>query len=118
MPDKYISVEAFTASMQERYCKNCDRRKGMKNGKLKTIYAIGDAPCRSCGIDDMLDDIDAYPPADVVSRDCFNRILAENDKLREENKKLRVDLASAKAEFENYKSWERDYENGQVQGMW
>ncbi len=58
------------------------------------------------------------PAADVVSRDCFNRILAENDKLREENKKLRVDLASAKAEFENYKSWERDYENGQVQGMW
>ena len=84
MADKYISVEAFTASVQERYCKNCDRRKGMKNGKLKTVYAIGDAPCRSCWIDDMLDDIDAYPPADVVSRDCFNRILAENDTMREQ----------------------------------
>ena len=84
MADKYISVKAFTASVQERYCKNCDRRKGMKNGKLKMVYAIGDAPCRSCGIDDMLDDIDAYPPADVVARDCFNRILAENDTMREQ----------------------------------
>lgn len=27
--------------------------------------------------------------ADVVSRDCYNRILAENDKLREENKELK-----------------------------
>lgn len=84
MPDKYISVEAFTASVQERYCKDCDRRKGMKNGKLKTVYAIGDAPCRSCGIDDMLDDIDAYPPADVVLRSCYDRILAENDTMREQ----------------------------------
>ena len=84
MADKHISVEAFTASVRERYCKNCDRRKGMKNGKLKTVYAIGDAPCRSCGIDDMLDDIDDYPPADVVARDCFNRILAENDTMREQ----------------------------------
>ena len=65
MHDKYISVEAFTASVRERYCKSCDRRKGMKNGKLKTIYAIGDAPCRACGIDDMIDDVDDYPPADV-----------------------------------------------------
>lgn len=84
MADKYISVEAFTASVRERYCKNCDRRKGMKNGKLKTVYAIGDAPCRACGIDDMVDDIDDYPPADVVARDCFNRILAENDTMREQ----------------------------------
>lgn len=84
MDDKYISVEAFTASVQERYCKNCDRRKGMKNGKLKTVYAIGDAPCRACGIDDMVGDIDDYPPADVVARDCFNRILAENDTMREQ----------------------------------
>lgn len=82
MADKYISVEAFTASVQERYCKDCDRRKGMKRGKLKIVYAIGDATCRSCGIMDMLDEAEDFPAADVEGivrcRDCKDKETCES----------------------------------------
>ena len=66
MADKYISVAAFTDEIQERYCMNCDRRKGMKNGKLKMVYDIGDIPCRSCRVMDMLEEIEDFHAADVV----------------------------------------------------
>ena len=67
MPN-YIDRDAFEADCRERYCNDCDRRKGMKNGKLKVVYEIGDAPCRSCGIEDILDDLLNAPVADVVKR--------------------------------------------------
>lgn len=63
---KYIECEAFIADQRNLYCDNCERRKGMKNGKMKFVYAIGEAPCRACGIGDMLDSIDDYPAAVVV----------------------------------------------------
>lgn len=65
MVDTYISVEAFTAAAMERSCKDCERRKGKKNGKKLTLYEIGEAPCRACGIMDMMEDVEAFPPADV-----------------------------------------------------
>lgn len=61
----YISREAFLADKRKQYCADCDRRKGMKNGKLKFCYEIGEAPCRACRIDDVLDDVEDYPAADV-----------------------------------------------------
>lgn len=64
---EYIEREAFLASMRNLYCKDCNRRKGMKNGKLKTLYEIGEAPCRACGIDDVLSDVEDFPAADVRS---------------------------------------------------
>lgn len=74
MDEKFISADAFFSEMQERYCMNCDRRKGMKRGKLRTVYAIGDVPCRACTIMDMLDEVDCFPEADVVEvvrcKDC------------------------------------------------
>jgi hypothetical protein len=58
----------------ERYCKDCERRKGIKNGKLKFIYDIGDAPCRACVIDDMIDELENAPTVDaepvVRCKDC------------------------------------------------
>jgi hypothetical protein len=45
----------------ERYCKGCDKRKGIKNGKYRIIYEVGDAPCRACPIDDMKDELDNAP---------------------------------------------------------
>lgn len=68
MSKSYIEVEAFISSEQEIYCKDCRRRKGIKNGKEQFIYEIGDAPCKACGIMDILDDVEAYSeafPADV-----------------------------------------------------
>ena len=63
---EYIEREAFIADQRHLYCENCDRRKGMKNGKLKFVYAIGEVPCRACDIGDLLDSLEDYPAADVV----------------------------------------------------
>lgn len=63
---EYIEREAFLAEQRHLYCENCVRRKGMKNGKMKFVYAIGDAPCRACDIGDMLDSVEDYPAADVA----------------------------------------------------
>lgn len=62
---EYIERDAFIADKRKQYCADCDRRKGMKRGKMRFVYDIGEAPCRSCGIDDMLGDIEEYPAADV-----------------------------------------------------
>ena len=56
-----IDRDAFLAEQRHLYCENCARRKGMKNGKMKFVYDIGDAPCRSCGYGDVLDDIEDAP---------------------------------------------------------
>lgn len=56
-----IDRDEFIAEQRHLYCENCERRKGMKNGKMKFVYDIGDAPCRACGYGDVLDDIDDAP---------------------------------------------------------
>ena len=62
---EYIEREAFMHFLIKQHCENCDKRKGRKNGKERFIYEIGDAPCRSCGVDDALDYIEYFPSADV-----------------------------------------------------
>lgn len=64
--DEYIDKQAFIADKRKLYCADCAHRKGVKNGKFKTLYEIGDAPCRSCGINDVLEDVEDYPAADVA----------------------------------------------------
>ena len=64
---EYIDRTAFIASQRKIYCEDCDRRKGMKNGKLRFCYDIGDAPCRPCAIDDVLDDLEDYGPVEDVA---------------------------------------------------
>lgn len=66
MAKEHIEREAFLTDRRAIYCANCGRRKGMKNGKMKMLYEIGGPPCRSCGINDVLDDVEDYPAADVV----------------------------------------------------
>lgn len=61
----YIDREAFLEQKRTQYCNDCVRRKGMKNGKYKTLYEIGEAPCRACEIDDVLNDVEDFPAADV-----------------------------------------------------
>ena len=55
---RYIDADAFVAEKRSLYCKDCDMRMG--------VYEIGDAPCKSCGINDMLDALDDFPAADVA----------------------------------------------------
>ena len=62
---EYIERDAFLTQKREQYCKDCARRKGMRNGKYKTLYEIGEAPCRACEIDDVLNDVADFPAADV-----------------------------------------------------
>lgn len=62
---KYIDLDAFLEHERAWYCKNCIRR---TDSKGKIVYEIGEAPCRACDIEDVLDDLDDYPAADVVER--------------------------------------------------
>lgn len=62
---EYIEREAFLADKKWLYCTDCDKRKGKKRGKMVTLYEIGEAPCKSCGIHDMLEEVEVYPAADV-----------------------------------------------------
>ena len=62
---EYIDRDAFLTQERAWYCDNCDRR---KNSKGKTVYEIGEAPCRACYIGDVLDALEDYPAADVVER--------------------------------------------------
>jgi len=63
---EYIEREAFLEQKREQYCKDCASRKGMRNGKYKTLYEIGEAPCRACRINDVLNDVEDFPAADVA----------------------------------------------------
>jgi len=62
---EYINRDAFLEQQRAWYCKDCNRR---KNTKGKTVYEIGEAPCRACDIGTMLDAIEDYPAADMVER--------------------------------------------------
>jgi len=63
---EYIDRNAFIQRYRALYCMDCISRKGYKNGKLVTLYKIGEAPCRSCREDDVLCALENYPVADVV----------------------------------------------------
>ena len=60
---RLIDADAEIKQMYEKYCENCDRRRGMKDGKLTKhfVYDIGDAPCRACDTGDMIDYLEDAP---------------------------------------------------------
>ena len=74
-----IDRQAFIERERKLYCKDCDRRQGMKNGKLTFCYEIGDAPCRSCWLDDVLTDLENAPTIDAVEVVHGEWIRVEND---------------------------------------
>ena len=66
---RLIDADATVKYLREFRCKDCDRRNGMKNGKIRFCYEIGDAPCRACDIGDTIDyflDEDISPTVDAV----------------------------------------------------
>lgn len=74
---RLIDADALLSSISSHYCEDCDKRKGMRNGKIKTIYQIGDAPCRACWVDDMDGEIDSAPTIDAVPTASITRIEKE-----------------------------------------
>ena len=77
---RLIDADATIKYLREFRCKDCDRRKGMKNGKIRFCYEIGDAPCRACDIGDTIDyflEEDISPTIDAVQivrcKDCKKR---------------------------------------------
>lgn len=74
---RLIDADATIKYLREFRCNDCDRRKGMKNGKIRFCYEIGDAPCRACDIGDTIEyflDEDISPTVDAVPvvrcKDC------------------------------------------------
>lgn len=53
---EYLDREAFKKSVEERYCKPCKAEGKDHNGCW----------CRACWVDDMLDEVDCFQPADVA----------------------------------------------------
>ena len=58
-----IDRDAFLKQERKWYCDECDRRKGVKNGRKCFVYEIGEVPCRACEIDDVLDDLEVFESA-------------------------------------------------------
>lgn len=60
-----IDADALLDDVIERYCKDSDRRKGVKRGKWRFIYEIGEVPCRACSVDDMKSEFEDAPTIDA-----------------------------------------------------
>lgn len=58
---RLIDADALYDDVMERYCKDCEKRKGIKRGKWRVIYEIGEAPCRACDVDDLKMELDEAP---------------------------------------------------------
>lgn len=59
---RYIDADKFVSYYRNLYCKKCKRRKN-SNGKF--VYKIGAVVCSACEINDVLNDVEDYPSADV-----------------------------------------------------
>ena len=52
---RLIDADAVVKYLHEFRCADCDRRKGLKNGKIQFCYETGDVPCRACDIGDTIE---------------------------------------------------------------
>lgn len=55
---RLIDADALIAETMKNRCADCDRRKGIKQGKTTFVYDFGEAPCRACDVGDMIDTLD------------------------------------------------------------
>lgn len=69
---RLIDADALIDDLMKRYCKECNKRRGIKDGKYRIIYEIGEAPCRACEVDDVKAELEEAPTIDPVVRckDC------------------------------------------------
>lgn len=79
---RLIDADALIYDITKFYCKDCAKRKGIKKGKLKFVYEIGDAPCRACQLDDMKDAIENAPTVDTERHGHWEKLNDDNDRWR------------------------------------
>ena len=85
---RMIDADATVQYLRRFRCADCDRRKGMKNGKVRFCYEIGDAPCRSCDIGDTIEwflDEDITPTIPAIPVEWLNQKYAENEPEKNKN---------------------------------
>lgn len=58
---RLIDADALMDDVSKRYCEECEKRRGIKKGRQTIVYEIGDAPCRSCSVDDMKYELETAP---------------------------------------------------------
>ena len=73
---EYIDRDAFLTQERAWYCENCDMR---KNSKEKMVYEIGEAPCRACYVNDLLNEVENCPAADVVELKTGQWLIYDSD---------------------------------------
>ena len=78
---EYVKKDDFIAAKRWLYCEYCERREGKKNGKQTVLYEIGEAPCRSCRLNDMLEEFEDYPASAVVPAESVKELKALAEKL-------------------------------------
>ena len=112
---EYIEREAFLEQERKRYCEDCSRRQGMKNGKYKTLYEIGEAPCRACEIYDAMNDVEDFPAADVrpvVQRDAvmqaLNNFFSIGDSYTYELTRVKEAFYVGTMTFDDFEEWNED----------
>lgn len=77
---RLIDADATVQYLHRFRCADCDRRKGMKNGKVRFCYEIGDAPCRACDIGDTIEyflDEDISPTIGAIPVEWLEEQIAE-----------------------------------------
>lgn len=65
---RLIDADALIDDLMERYCKECNKRRGVKNGKYRIIYEIGEVPCRACEVDDVKAELEEAPTVSAERR--------------------------------------------------
>ena len=73
-----IDADALLDEVMDRHCNDCDRRKGIKNGKYRIIYSIGEAPCRACDVDDLKGEIEDAPTIEPRNKGHWIKISPAN----------------------------------------
>ena len=113
IPMKAIDADALLDEVIDRHCNDCDRRKGIKNGKYRIIYSIGEAPCRACDVDDLKDEIEDAPTIELEQKwiPCSERMPEKGQKCLVCDKgAIVIDTFIGNGKPYDWKWYVRDYE--------
>ena len=58
---RLIDADALLDFAFEQYCKECDKRIGIKAGEWRVTYEVGETPGRACSVNDFRDIVENSP---------------------------------------------------------